>query len=57
MKPAKLPAPQPTIRFSAKLEEAPLTLPKARAAERRGPVALARQRKIALTLRTCLGLG
>jgi hypothetical protein len=28
MKPAKLPAPQPTIRFSAKVEEALLTLPK-----------------------------
>ncbi|HKB57634.1 MAG TPA: YdeI/OmpD-associated family protein [Lacunisphaera sp.] len=33
MKPAKLPAPQPTIRFSAKLEEALLTLPKSASAK------------------------
>jgi mRNA-degrading endonuclease toxin of MazEF toxin-antitoxin module len=32
-------------------------LPKIRAVECRGPVASARQRKIALTLRACLGLG
>jgi hypothetical protein len=32
-------------------------LPKVRAAERRGPVVLPRQRKIAVTLRACLGLG
>ncbi len=32
-------------------------LPKNRAVERRGPVALVRQRKIAITLRGCLGLG
>lgn len=32
-------------------------LPKARATERRGPVVVPRQRKIAVTLRTCLGLG
>ena len=32
-------------------------LPKVRATEHRGPVASARQRKIALTLRACLGLG
>jgi hypothetical protein len=33
MKPTKLPAPQPTIRFSAKLEKARLTLPKAASAK------------------------
>ena len=32
-------------------------LPKARATECRGPVVVPRQRKIALTLRACLGLG
>ena len=32
-------------------------LPKVRATECRGPVASARQKKIAATLRTCLGLG
>lgn len=32
-------------------------LPKARAAERRGPVTSVRQREIARTLRACLGLG
>ena len=32
-------------------------LPKIRATERRGPVTAARQREIARTLRTCLGLG
>lgn len=32
-------------------------LPKVRAVDRRGPVALTRQRKIAVTLRACLGLG
>jgi hypothetical protein len=39
MKPAKLPAPQPTIRFSARLEEPLLPLPKAASAKLpRGPV-------------------
>ncbi|MSU49225.1 MAG: hypothetical protein EXS37_09105 [Opitutus sp.] len=32
-------------------------LPKGRAVERRVPVVLPRQRKVALTLRACLGLG
>jgi mRNA-degrading endonuclease toxin of MazEF toxin-antitoxin module len=32
-------------------------LPIVQAAERRGPVGMARQRKIAVTLRACLGLG